>query len=105
MCNTQHGNSEKNKNKVNIKFCIINLVIMIGDKTEITLPSFTYYEKKVYAWNMVNNSININNYIYLSPQIMEHKKTMTCADEDSSTGLEQAQKCDRNKPVIWIYIS
>jgi hypothetical protein len=47
---------------------------------------------------MIYNSTNINKRnIYLSPQIPEHKRTTTFADEIHILG--QAQKCGRIKPV------
>jgi len=49
---------------------------------------------------MVNNS-HKKKPIYLSPQIIEHKKT-TYAIGNLGPGLGQAQKCDRVKLVNWI---
>jgi len=49
---------------------------------------------------MVNNSTNIykaNNQ--LSPQIIEHRKSMTYNVGNPGPGLGRAQKCGRGNPV------
>ena len=58
-------------------------------------------KRKLKQLVVVNNFTNINKTNnYLSPQITEHKKTVTYGIGNPGPGLRQAQKCCMFQPFI-----